>query len=100
MAARLSDQYCPTSIVAISNAAKKGDHPTQKPVPLFEYLIRTYSNPGDLVLDNTFGSGTTAVACVNTGRRFVGVERDPAFFATAVARVTTALAARADAKAA
>lgn len=71
-----------------------GFHPTQKPVPLFEYLIRTYSNPGDLVLDNTMGSGTTGVACVNAGRRFIGIERDPGHFATAVKRVGQAFADR------
>lgn len=51
-------------------------HPTQKPVALMEYLIKTYTNEGDLVLDNTMGSGTTAVACINTNRRFVGIEKD------------------------
>jgi site-specific DNA-methyltransferase (adenine-specific) len=51
-------------------------HPTQKPVALFEYLIRTYTNPGDLVLDTCMGSGTTAIACMNTNRRFIGFELD------------------------
>lgn len=51
-------------------------HPTQKPVALMEYLIKTYTNEDDLVLDNTMGSDTTAVACINTGRRFVGIEKD------------------------
>lgn len=55
-------------------------HPTQKPVALMEYLIRTYTNPGDLVLDNTMGSGTTGVAAVQSGRRFIGIERDPEYF--------------------
>jgi site-specific DNA-methyltransferase (adenine-specific) len=49
-------------------------HPTQKPIELFEYLIRTYTNEGDLVLDNCLGSGTTAVACINTKRNFIGIE--------------------------
>lgn len=62
-------------------------HPTQKPVALFEYLIRTYTNPGDLVLDNTAGSGTTAVAAINTDRRWCCVERDPDYYAKAVARI-------------
>lgn len=53
-----------------------GLHPTQKPVALMEYLIRTYTNPGDTVLDNTMGSGTTGVACANTGRSFIGMEKD------------------------
>ena len=64
-------------------------HPTQKPVALFEYFIRTYTNPGDLVLDTFMGSGTTAVACINTNRNFVGFERDPGFFRTAEKRITT-----------
>ena len=62
-------------------------HPTQKPVALMEYLIRTYTNPGDTVLDNCMGSGTTGVACVNTGRSFIGIEKDPGYFTTASARI-------------
>ena len=69
----------------------RGLHPTQKPVALLEYLIRTYTNEGETVLDNTFGSGTTAVACINTGRRFIGIERDPAYFDVAVNRCKEAL---------
>jgi site-specific DNA-methyltransferase (adenine-specific) len=62
-------------------------HPTQKPVALFEYLIRTYTNPGDLVLDSFMGSGTTAIACINSGRRFIGFERDQQFFRAALRRI-------------
>lgn len=62
-------------------------HPTQKPVALMEYLVRTYTNPGDVVLDNCMGSGTTGVACANTDRRFIGIERDPTYFAIASARI-------------
>ena len=65
-------------------------HPTQKPVALMEYLIRTYTNEGDTVLDNTMGSGTTGVACENTGRRFIGIERDPTYFDVAVGRISDA----------
>jgi site-specific DNA-methyltransferase (adenine-specific) len=65
-------------------------HPTQKPVALMEYLIRTYTNPGDTVLDNTMGSGTTGVACVNTGRQFIGIERDADYFAIAQRRIADA----------
>lgn len=65
-------------------------HPTQKPVALMEYLIRTYSNPGDTVLDFTMGSGTTGVACVNTRRKFIGIERDPAYFEIAKRRIEDA----------
>lgn len=64
-------------------------HPTQKPVGLFEYLIRTYTNPGDLVLDNTAGSGTTAIAAENSGRRWICVERDPDYAARAIERIRT-----------
>jgi|SRR6185437_5842460 len=69
---------------------ESGSHPTQKPVALFEYLIRTYTNEGDLVLDNTMGSGTTGVACVNTGRRFIGIEKDASYFKIAQQRITQA----------
>lgn len=74
------------------DSAVKTVHPTQKPVALMEYLIRTYTNPGDTVLDNCMGSGTTGVACMNTGRRFIGIERDPTYFAAAELRVWQAWA--------
>lgn len=64
-----------------------GLHPTQKPVALMEYLIRTYTNPGDVVMDNCMGSGTTGVACVNTGRGFIGIERDLGYFKIAENRI-------------
>lgn len=72
-----------------------GYHPTQKPVALLEDLARTYTNPGDTILDFTMGSGSTGVACVNTGRNFIGIERDPDYFAIAQQRIAgdkTALA--------
>lgn len=62
-------------------------HPTQKPVPLFEYLIRTYTNEGDTVLDNCMGSGTTGVACKNLNRNFIGIELDPEYFKIAEKRI-------------
>lgn len=62
-------------------------HPTQKPVALMEYLIKTYTNPGDLVLDNTMGSGSTGEACLNTGRRFIGIEKDEGYFEIAKNRL-------------
>jgi len=65
-------------------------HPTQKPVALMEYLIRTYTNEGETVLDNCMGSGTTGVACVNTGRQFIGIEQDPMYFAIALDRICRA----------
>lgn len=65
-------------------------HPTQKPVALMEYLIRTYTDEGGTVLDNCMGSGTTGVACAQTGRRFIGIERDPGYFAIAQKRIAEA----------
>lgn len=62
-------------------------HPTQKPVKLLEYLVKTYTNPGEVVLDNCMGSGSTGVACLNTGRRFIGIEKDPHYFETAKQRI-------------
>lgn len=68
-------------------ARNRGLHPTQKPVALMEYLIRTYTNEGETVLDNCMGSGTTGVACVNTGRKFIGIEMDETYFNIAEARI-------------
>lgn len=68
----------------------QGFHPTQKPVALLEHLVKTYTNPGDLVLDNCMGSGSTGVACVNTGRRFIGMELDQGYFDIAVNRIAEA----------
>ena len=62
-------------------------HPTQKPVALFEYLIKTYTNEGDLVLDNCMGSGTTGVACKNLNRNFIGMELDQDYFEIAKKRI-------------
>ena len=62
-------------------------HPTQKPVALFEYLVRTYTKPGDLVLDICMGSGTTAIACINTNRHYVGFELDPEYCRIANRRI-------------
>lgn len=66
-------------------------HDTQKPVALCEFLIRSYTNVGELVLDNTMGSGSTGVACVNTGRKFIGIENDLTSFETAEKRISEAL---------
>lgn len=77
----------PSSVQKISNANHGTFHPTQKPVALFEYLIRTYTDEGMTVLDNCAGSGTTAIAAERTGRRWVCIERDPEYFAKACERV-------------
>lgn len=67
--------------------SETGSHPTQKPVALLEYLIRTYTNEGDTVLDFTMGSGTTGVACANTNRNFIGIELDEKYFEIAKERI-------------
>ena len=66
-------------------------HPTQKPVALLEYLIRTYTNEGETVLDNVMGSGSTGVACLNTQRKFIGIEKDDAYFEIAKKRIGESL---------
>ena len=65
-------------------------HPTQKPVTLLEYLIKTYTNEGETVLDNCMGSGSTGVACVNTGRKFIGIELDKGYYEIAEQRIAAA----------
>ncbi|MCP1250167.1 DNA-methyltransferase, partial [Gluconobacter oxydans] len=67
-----------------------GSHPTQKPVALLEYLIKTYTNENETVLDNTMGSGTTGVACINTGRNFIGMELDEKYFKISEQRINKA----------
>jgi site-specific DNA-methyltransferase (adenine-specific) len=85
-----SDGRLPKSIITFSNANHGSLHPTQKPVALLEYLIRTYTNPGEVVLGNCMGSGSTLVACINTGRAGIGIERDDAYFAIAQDRIAKA----------
>jgi site-specific DNA-methyltransferase (adenine-specific) len=82
----------PRSVQYFATPESEGQtsHPTQKPVALMEYLIRTYTNSADVVLDNTMGSGTTGVACMNTGRNFIGIERDKGYFAIAKKRIQDA----------
>lgn len=83
-----NDQYYPTSIIEESNANRKNRvHPTQKPVPLLEYLIKTYTNEGETVLDFTMGSGTTGVAAKNLNRNFIGIELDEEYFNIAKERI-------------
>ena len=79
----------PKSILEFASDTAKA-HPTQKPVALMEYLIRTYTNEGGVVLDNCMGSGTTGVACMNLGRHFIGFEKDEKYFAAAKTRVLAA----------
>ena len=85
-------EYYPKNIIEISNASQIGKvHPTQKPVALLEYLIKTYTLEGETVLDNCMGSGSTGVACVNTGRNFIGIEKDDKYFEIAKKRIADAI---------
>lgn len=88
----VNDDYYPKNLIEIGNASQVGKvHPTQKPVALMEYLIRTYTNGGETVLDNTTGSGTTGVACINTGRGFIGIEQDEKYCGIAATRISGAV---------
>ena len=83
--------FCPSNLITFSNGGDKNKvHPTQKPIPLYEYLIHTYTNEDDTVLDIAMGSGTTGVACVQTGRNFIGIEIEPKYFEIAEARIAEA----------
>lgn len=85
---KIYTQYYPKAIIEYSNANQRNKlHPTQKPVPLFEYLIKTYTNEGDLVLDNCAGSGTTGVACKNTNRNYILIEKEPEYIEIIKARL-------------
>lgn len=81
-----NDLKYPTS-VKFYNSVRNNEHPTQKPLGLFEYLIKTYTNENDIVMDNTMGSGTTGVACKNTNRSFIGIEKDENYFKIAEQRI-------------
>jgi site-specific DNA-methyltransferase (adenine-specific) len=76
----------PRSILRFSSEGKTV-HPTQKPVDLLEYLVKTYTNKGDTILDNCMGSGTTGIACKNLNRKFIGIEQDPSYFEIAKGRI-------------
>lgn len=80
----------PSDVLFFENSNYKSLHPTQKPVPLLEYLIRTYTNEGETVLDNCMGSGSTGVAAVNTNRNFIGFELDEHYFEIAKKRIEEA----------
>ena len=78
---KFNNLYFPKNIIEFSNANQNGkEHPTQKPVALFEYLIKTYTNEGGLVLDNCAGSFTTAIACLNTNRKYICMEKEKQYF--------------------
>lgn len=80
----------PKQVIEFGIVERDKLHPTQKPVDLMKFLVETYTKPGDTVLDFAMGSGSTGVACAETGRRFIGIEKDAAFFEIAKGRVTTA----------
>jgi site-specific DNA-methyltransferase (adenine-specific) len=82
----------PRTVLKIPNPSRSaGLHPTQKPVALMEYMVKTYTDEGETVLDFTMGSGTTGVACANTNRRFIGIEKDPIYFEIAEKRIREAM---------
>ena len=85
-----SGDRTPKSVIYFSCDSDKdrGLHPTQKPVPLLEYLIKTYSNENDLILDNCMGSGSTIIGCLNTNRRYIGIEREKKYFDISQERIT------------
>ena len=88
----INDGYrYPLSVLNITSFNQRGNHPTQKPVALLEYLIRTYTNEGETVLDNCMGSGSTGVACTNTNRRFIGIELDENYYNISKKRIEEAL---------
>lgn len=83
----------PVDVLEFANVnltQKRPIHPTQKPVPLLEWLIRTYTNEGETVLDNVMGSGSTGVSCVKTGRKFIGIEIEKEYFDIALERIEQA----------
>jgi site-specific DNA-methyltransferase (adenine-specific) len=88
-----NDEYYPKNLLNFSNANQNDKiHPTQKPVALLEYLIKTYSNEGDLILDNCSGSGSLAIAAYNTKRNFICIERDKNYYEKSVERLRIAQA--------
>ena len=88
---RTYDEKYPKTIIIESNANQKDKlHPTQKPVTLLEYLIKTYTNEGEIVMDNTMGSGSSGVACMNLNRKFIGIEMDEGYYDIAKRRIIDA----------
>lgn len=94
---KISDEYnpklrYPRDVLKFSRGTRRGTyHPTQKPIPLLEYLIKTYTNEGEIVLDNCMGSGTTGVAAINTNRKFIGIELDGNYYDIAENRIIEAI---------
>ena len=87
----INDDYYHVNIYELVNPRTEKIHPTQKPIELFEYLIKTYSKEGEVVLDNTAGSGTTAIACLNTNRQFIVMEKEEKYYQLIKTRVNEQL---------
>ena len=88
--ASFNNEYYPTSIIEVSNANQKAkQHPTEKPVDLMEWIVKTYTNENEIVLDNTMGSGTTGLACIKTNRQFIGIEKEKQYYDVAVRRLSS-----------
>ena len=85
----INNQYYPQSVIDFTNGdrTKENEHPTQKPVNLFRYLVKTYTNEGDTVFDGYSGSGTTAIACLMENRNYICVEKDKDYFEAATKRI-------------
>ena len=81
------NQKYPKSVLSIQPEHKDFFHPSQKPVELLEWLIKSYTNPGDLVLDNCMGSGSTCIACINAGRKYIGMELSQKYYDVAASRI-------------
>ena len=84
----------PVTLIKFNKIRQGSVHPTQKPVALLEYLIKTYSNENDTILDFTMGSGTTGVACLQTNRNFIGIEKVEKYYDIAKQRINEAKAQR------
>ena len=91
MKSKVRCEKCPTSVLDFPKPHHKGQHPTEKPVDLCRWLIRTYTNPDETVLDATMGSGTTGVAAIMEGRDFIGIERDEKYLEMAILRIGCSL---------
>jgi site-specific DNA-methyltransferase (adenine-specific) len=83
-----SDMRFPTSVIRMAKDIQHSAiHPTQKPVALIEWLVRTYTNPGEIVMDNCSGSGSLAIACIKTGRNYICFEKDPDYYRLSIERI-------------
>ena len=85
---KFNNLYFPKNIIEFSNANQNGkEHPTEKPIELLEYLVKTYTNENDMVLDNTMGSGTCGLASIKNNRKFIGIEKEKNYYDIALKRI-------------